>query len=444
MAAPGGAFGQRFETLRQRILSRSATVGVLGQGYVGLSLACGAAEASFEVIGFDIDAARVDKLRDGVLCVPGVPAEVFQDGVGTGRMTFTTDAVSLGAADVIAICVPTPLRDEVPDLSYVERASREVAGQLTAGRLVVLESTTYPGSTDQLVRPLLEASGLRSGEDFLLAYSPERIDPGNHEFGLRNTPRIVGGTTETATDVAGLFYGQLVDKVVPVSSARAAELAKLLENTFRHVNIALVNEMAMLCHETGTDVWEVIEAAATKPFGFMAFHPGPGVGGHCIPLDPSYLAWQVRRDAGHQFRILEQAQDINAQMPAYTASRIGDLLNDAGRSVRGARILVLGVAYKPDVGDVRESPALKVIAKLRRRGAEVEFHDPYVEAVTVAGEVLTRTELTDAVLAGADCVVLLTPHRVYDLGRIALNATRIFDGHDAYGPDGRPGNVVRL
>jgi UDP-N-acetyl-D-glucosamine dehydrogenase len=444
MAAPVGASIQDFEALRRRILSRSALVGVLGQGYVGLSLACGAAEAGFEVIGFDIDDARVGKLRDGVLCVPGVPAEVFQDGVATGRITFTADAVALGAADVIVICVPTPLRDEMPDLSYVERACREVAAQLTAERLVILESTTYPGSTDQLVRPLLEGSGLRSGEDFLLAYSPERIDPGNQEFGLRNTPRIVGGTTEAATDVAGLFYAQLVDKVVPVSSARAAELAKLLENTFRHVNIALVNEMAMLCHETGTDVWEVVEAAATKPFGFMAFHPGPGVGGHCIPLDPSYLAWQVRRDAGHQFRILEQAQDINAQMPTYTASRIGDLLNDAGLAVRGARVLVLGVSYKPDVGDVRESPALKVIAKLRRRGAEVEFHDPYVEAVTVAGEVFTRVELTDTVLAGAHCVVLMTPHRAYDLGRIAVHATRIFDSHDAYGPDRRPAKVVRL
>jgi UDP-N-acetyl-D-glucosamine dehydrogenase len=444
MAGAGGASVKHLEALRQRILSRSAVVGVLGQGYVGLSLACGAAEAGFGVIGFDIDAERIGQLRDGVLCVPGVPTEVFQNGVTTGRITFTTDAAGLGAADVIVICVPTPLRDEVPDLSFVERACRDVAAQLTPGRLVVLESTTYPGSTDQLVRPLLEASGLRSGEDFLLAYSPERIDPGNHEFGLRNTPRIVGGTTEAATDVAGLFYGQLVDKVVPVSSARAAELAKLLENTFRHVNIALVNEMAMLCHETGTDVWEVVEAAATKPFGFMAFHPGPGVGGHCIPLDPSYLAWQVRRDAGHQFRILEQAQDVNAQMPAYTASRVGDVLNDAGLAVRGARILVLGVAYKPDVGDVRESPALKVIAKLRRRGAELDFHDPYVETITVGGDVLTRVELTDSVLAGADCVVLLTPHRDYDLGRIAVQATRIFDSHDAYGPDGRPANVVRL
>jgi UDP-N-acetyl-D-glucosamine dehydrogenase len=444
MAAPRGASVHHIETLRQRILTRSALVGVLGQGYVGLSLACGAAEAGFEVIGFDIDAERVGHLRNGVLCVPGVPAETFQASVATGRVAFTTEATALSAADIVAICVPTPLRDEVPDLSYVERACHEVAAQLAAGRLVVLESTTYPGSTDQLVRPLLEASGLRSGEDFLLAYSPERIDPGNQEFGLRNTPRIVGGTTEAATDVAGLFYGQLVEKVVPVSSARAAELAKLLENTFRHVNIALVNEMAMLCHETGTDVWEVVEAAATKPFGFMAFYPGPGVGGHCIPLDPSYLAWQVRRDAGRQFRILEQAQDVNAQMPTYTASRIGDVLNDAGRAVRGARVLVLGVAYKPDVGDIRESPALKVIAKLRRRGAEVDFHDPYVDTVTVDGEVLTRVELTDSALADADCVALLTPHRAYDLGWIAVRANRIFDSHDSYGPDGRPANVVRL
>jgi UDP-N-acetyl-D-glucosamine dehydrogenase len=440
---PAGDPMPGFAELRKRILNRLARVAVLGQGYVGLSLACGAAAAGFQVIGFDVDQQRIEQLSDGVLSVPGVLASAFHAGLATGGMTFTTEAASLGDADVLAICVPTPLRDGVPDLSFVERACREVAGQLTAGRLVILESTTYPGTTEQLVRPLLELSGLAAGEGYLLAYSPERIDPGNQEFGLRNTPRIVGGTTPLATELAGLFYGQVVDKVVPVSSARAAELAKLLENTFRHVNIALVNEMAMLCHETGADVWEVIEAAASKPFGYMAFHPGPGVGGHCIPLDPTYLAWQVRRDAGRQFRILEQAEDINAQMPAYTASRIGEALNDVGLAVRGSKILVLGVAYKPDVGDIRESPAVKVIAQLHRRGADVSFHDPYVETVSANGKVLTRAELTEQTVASAHCVAILTPHRAYDLEWIAATATCVFDSRDAYGPNRHP-NVIRL
>jgi UDP-N-acetyl-D-glucosamine dehydrogenase len=308
---------------------------------------------------------------------------------------------------------------------------------------VVLESTTYPGTTEQLVRPILETSGLTVTRDFLLAYSPERIDPGNDEFGLRNTPKIVGGITPEATGLTTLFYEQLVDKVVAVSSCRAAELAKLLENTFRHVNIALVNEMAALCYETGIDVWEVTEAAATKPFGFMPFAPGPGVGGHCIPLDPAYLAWQVRRDAGHQFRILEQAQDINAQMPSYVATRIGDVLNDAGKPVKRARILVLGVAYKSDVGDVRESPALRVMTILYRRGAHVVFNDPHAPEVHVNGTYLTSTELTQRELAKADCVALLTPHHAYDLDWIAAHAPLIFDARNAYGSDRRP-NVVRL
>jgi UDP-N-acetyl-D-glucosamine dehydrogenase len=348
----------------------------VGQGYVGLSLACAAADAGFGVTAIDVNQGRVDELRNGILAVPGVNEGLFEAGISSGRVEFTTDVGRLEAVDIVLICVPTPLRDGSPDLSYVEQACRDIAGALTKGRLVVLESTTYPGTTDQLVRPLLETSGLTAGEDFLLAFSPERIDPGNEEFTLRNTPKVVGGHTPEATEATTLFYEQLVDKVVVVSSCRAAELSKLLENTFRHVNVALVNEMAMLSQEMGIDVWEVVDAAATKPFGFMPFHPGPGVGGHCVPLDPTYLSWQVRREAGHQFRILEQAEDINAQMPAYVASRIGDALNDAGKAVRGARILVLGVAYKVDVGDVRESPAIKVMKHLYRRGADVSFHDP--------------------------------------------------------------------
>jgi UDP-N-acetyl-D-glucosamine dehydrogenase len=402
--------------LRRRILSRRASVAVLGQGYVGLSLACASSEAGFRVIGVDVDA---------------------------GNATFSTTTEGIAGADVILICVPTPVRDHTPDLSFVEQASRDVAAHLTPGQLVVLESSTYPGTTEDLVRPILETSGLVAGRDFQLAYSPERIDPGNSEFGLRNTPKIVGGISPEATGLASLFYEQLVEKVVVVSSCRAAELAKLLENTFRHVNIALVNEMSVLCHEMGIDVWEVTDAAATKPFGFMPFTPGPGVGGHCIPLDPAYLAWQVRRDVGHQFRILEQAQDVNAQMPGYVATRIGDALNDAGKPVNGARILILGVAYKADVGDVRESPSLKVMTLLSRRGADVVFNDPYAPQIQVNGSILASTELTQREIESADCVALLTSHGAYDLDWIADHAQLLFDARNAFGPN-RRANVVRL
>ena len=419
--------------LRRKILARKASVGVLGQGYVGVSLACAAAEAGFNVTGIDTDQVRVQNLQRGLLTVPGVNELTFRGGLATGHISFTTDLEPLGQSEVILICLPTPVRDHTPDLSYVERGCREVAARLVAGKLIVLESTTYPGTTDELIQPILQTSGLRAGRDFLLAYSPERIDPGNEEFYLANTPKVVGGSTPEGTGIAATFYGQFIDKVVLVSSCRAAELAKLLENTFRHVNVALVNEMAMLCHEIGIDVWEVIDAAATKPFGFMPFYPGPGVGGHCIPLDPTYLAWQVRRDAGHQFRILEQAQDINAQMPSYVASRITECLNEASKSTKGASIFVLGVAYKPDVGDIRESPALKVMAYLERRGARVSFHDPYVERITLNGRLLFRSELTRRTVERADCVTLLTPHKVYDLDWIAEHASLVFDPRNAYG-----------
>jgi len=431
-------------SLRRKILSRDATVGVVGQGYVGVSLASAMAEAGFPVTGVDLDPARIEDLHRGALSVAGVDEDLFQAGFQSSRMTFTTEPSRLKGLDVLVICVPTPIRDHAPDLSHVEQAARDVANVLAPGSLVVLESTTYPGTTEELVRPLLESSGLTAGRDFLLAYSPERIDPGNVEFGLRNTPKIVGGLTPEATGMVMLFYEQLVDKVVALSSCRAAELSKLLENTFRHVNIALVNEMATLCHEMGIDVWEVIEGAATKPFGFMRFSPGPGVGGHCIPLDPAYLAWQVRRDAGRQFRILEQAQDVNAQMPGYVVSRLAEALNDLGKSVKGARILILGVSYKPDVGDLRESPALKVIDVLQRRGAKITFHDPYAASVPVnGGGELLRSQLTRQILAGVDCVAILTPHTAYDLDWVAAHAPLVFDAQNAYGAATHR-NVIRL
>jgi len=442
-APHGGLAVKGTAALRRRILARTATIGVVGQGYVGVSLAAAAAEAGFSVVGMDLDPERTMDLAEGRLTVAGVDETLFQTGAATGRMRFTNDTVDLHDRDVIAICVPTPMKDHSPDLSYIENACRGVAEVMKEGSLVVLESTTYPGTTEELVRPILEGSGLVAGKQFLLAYSPERIDPGNTEFGLQNTPKIVGGLTAEATGMVTLFYEQLADKVVTLSSCRAAELAKLLENTFRHVNIALVNEMATLCHEMGIDVWEVVDAAATKPFGFMRFTPGPGVGGHCIPLDSAYLAWQVRRDAGHQFRILEQAQDINAQMPAYVTGRIGDALNDHGKPVRGARILILGVSYKPDVGDVRESPALKIMALLGRRGAEVQFHDPFVSFFNVNGRPVEATPLSAALIHQVDCVALLTPHSTYDLDWLAEHAPLVFDAHNAYG-SATYGNVIRL
>ena len=406
-------------------------------------MGCVAADAGFRTTGIDVDRRRTEELQRGVLSVPGVNQSVFSAGVSSGRLSFATEMSGLEQSDIIIICVPTPLRDNMPDLSYVEQACTDVARRFHSGCLVVLESTSYPGTTDELVRPLLETSGLSAGRDFLLAYSPERIDPGNDEFTFQNTPKVVGGQTPEATGIAALFYEQLVEKVVIVSSCRAAELSKLLENTFRHMNVALVNEMAMLCHEMGIDVWEVADAAGTKPFGFMSFYPGPGVGGHCIPLDPAYLAWHVRREAGHQFRMLEQAQDINAQMPGYVANRIGDALNDAGKAVREASLLVLGVTYKADVGDVRESPAIKIMALLQRKGARVSFHDPYVETVVLNGMQLNRSELTRRAVSGSDCVAILTPHSAYDLDWIAGHAKLIFDARNAF-PEGKRPSIVRL
>jgi UDP-N-acetyl-D-glucosamine dehydrogenase len=429
--------------LRRRILNRTAHVIVVGQGYVGLSLACAAAEAGFAVTGVDIDPQRVAELAEGHPVVAGVDEQVVRSAFETGRLSFSTSADAIAVGHLVFVCVPTPLRDGAPDLSFVDGACRSVASSLAPGSMVVLESTTYPGTTDQRVKPLLETSGLLAGPDFLLAYSPERIDPGNDQFTFREVPRVVGGLNPESTGVAVLFYEQLVDKVVAVSSCRAAEIAKLLENTFRHVNIALANELAMLCHEVDIDVWEVIDAAATKPFGFMPFYPGPGVGGHCIPLDPTYLAWQMRRDVGHQFRVLEEAEDINAQMPAWVTGRLAEALNECGKAVKDSKILVLGAAYKADVGDIRESPAVSIINLLHRRGALLSFHDPYVDHVSLDGGTLRRTELTTQAVERADLVAVLTPHAAYDLDWVAQHARLVFDARNAFGPAARS-NVVRL
>ncbi len=429
--------------LLERIADRSARVMVLGQGYVGLSLAAAATGAGFQVVGVDVDSDRVDGLRRGLPMVPGAPEQAVRAAVESGLLTFTTETTTAHDVDVVVLCVPTPLRERTPDLSAVHAAAETVARRLRPGQLVVLESTTFPGTTDETVRPILERSGLTCGEDFLLAYSPERIDPGNREFGSGNTSRLVGGTTRAAASAAEAFYGQFTGKVVPVSSCRVAEAAKLLENTFRSVNIALVNELATFCHDLGVDVWEVVEAAATKPFGFMPFRPGPGVGGHCIPLAPTYLSWETRRRSGRPFRLVEQARDVNEAMPAWVAGRIGTALGARGRPVRGAQVLLLGVTYKADVGDVRGSPALGVLECLRQQGVEVAYHDPHVPEVNVGGQVLRGVPLDDDVLTAADCVAVLTPHRALDLARVVRLAPLVFDACAACGPQ-PPSNVVRL
>ncbi len=419
--------------LRRRIDSRTARVCVVGQGYVGLSLAAAAAVEGFEVTGIDVDADRVAALGRGELVVPGVEELVYLDAVETGRISFASDWESVADADVVVICVPTPVHEHRPDLSMVESAGEEVGRRLSRGALVILESTTYPGTTEQVLQPLLERPRFRAGQQFWLAFSPERIDPGNLKYGLRTTPRVVGGIEDASTELAAAFYGTVVDDVNPVSGCRTAEMAKLLENTFRMVNIALVNELSVLCADQGIDTWEVISAAATKPFGFMAFQPGPGVGGHCIPLDPTYLAWQSRRDTGRPFRLVELAQDINAEMPTYVTRRVIDALAATGVAITQAKVLALGVTYKPDVGDLRESAAVETLTNLARKGATVSYHDPFVPRLRSHGMSLRRTPLTRANIEAADLVLVLTPHTQYDLPDVLRHARLVFDARNALG-----------
>jgi UDP-N-acetyl-D-glucosamine dehydrogenase len=429
--------------LRRRILSRRATLTVLGQGHAGLSLSCAAADAGFHVAAIDVDEARIGDLQRGVLSVPGVSEPAFRAGLASGRITFSSSLEPIHEGDVVVVCVPVPIRDEVPDLHYMEEMCREVGQHLRSGHLVIMDSHGYPGMTDELVQPALESSGLSANHDFLLAYSPERLEPGNEEHGVQNTPRIVAGITREATGVAALFYGQFVDKVVQMSSCRAAELATFLENAFTHVNVGLVNEIAVLCREQGIDAWEVVEAAATKPFGFMPFDPGLGAGGNGVPLDVNARASEKPDVAKQVLHVLEQAVAENSRMPDYVAQRIEEALHDKGRDIRGARILALGVTSKPDVGDALESPALQVMNHLKRSGANITYHDPLIQEVMLNGDAVARTQLTERSVEAADCVAILTPHRAYDLDWIARHAMLVFDARNAYGPDRRP-NVVRL
>jgi UDP-N-acetyl-D-glucosamine dehydrogenase len=414
-------------SLREKIDTRSLRVAVIGLGYVGLPLAVTFAEAGFQVVGIDVDERKVEQAKRGESYIPDIASSTLLPLVCTEKLAFTSDYAVLKDSDAVSICVPTPLRKtRDPDISYIVSAVQQVRAHLHPGQLIVLESTTYPGTTDELVLPELEATGLKVGSDFFLAFSPERIDPGNAEFGPQNTPKIVGGVTDTCTELTRLFYGAAIEQIVPVSSARVAEMTKLLENTFRAVNIGLVNEIAIMCEKLAINVWEVIDAAATKPFGFMRFLPGPGLGGHCIPVDPHYLSWKLKT-LDYTARFIALAAEVNSQMPHYVIEKINEALNEQRRSFNGATILVLGVSYKPNVGDVRESPALDILAELLARKAIVIYNDEYVPTLTLGTRQIHSQPLSSGLLQAADCVVIIADHSYYDTAWIVREARSIVD-----------------
>jgi UDP-N-acetyl-D-glucosamine dehydrogenase len=419
------------DALLAKAKDRSALFGIVGLGYVGLPLAMELVRAGYRVLGFDISQRVVDNLNSGRSHVQDVPSSEIAAAVKDKKFSATNDLSRLAEPDAISIAVPTPLsKTKDPDVSYVIAATDSIKKTLRRGQLVILESTTYPGTTRELMLPALESTGLKVGEDFFLAFSPERVDPGNPKYGTRNTPKVVGGITPNCLEVTMALYQPSIERLVPVSSTEAAELVKILENTFRSVNIGLVNEMAIVCDKLGVDVWEVIDAAATKPFGFMKFTPGPGVGGHCIPLDPHYLAWKMRT-LNYRTRFIELAGEINAEMPEYWVARVADRLNDQGKAVRRSKVLVVGVAYKKDIDDIRESPALDVIRLLEQRGAVVSFHDPHVARLHEDGVELTSVPLSAETLRGADCVVIVTDHSSIDYGLIAREAKLVVDTRHA-------------
>jgi UDP-N-acetyl-D-glucosamine dehydrogenase len=408
------------ESLLERIERRDIVFGIVGLGYVGLPLAVELAQAGYRVLGYDVNQRVVDGLNAGRSHVKDVSDSQLKDIAA--RFTATTNADRLGEADAISICVPTPLsKFKDPDVSFIVAATESVKRSLRRGQAIILESTTYPGTTREILLPALESTGLKVGTDFFLAFSPERVDPGNPHFGTRNTPKVVGGITPDCRRVAVALYQPAIDTLVPVSTTEAAELVKLLENTFRSVNIGLVNEMAIVCDKLGVDVWEVIEAAATKPFGFMKFLPGPGLGGHCIPIDPHYLAWKMR-GLNYKTRFIDLAGELNTEMPVFWVRKVVEALNDRGRAVRGANILVLGVAYKRDIDDIRESPALDIIRLLEQQGARVTYHDPHVAAFSEDGHEYRSVPLTPGTIEGADCVLVVTDHSAIDFHLVKRHA----------------------
>ncbi len=419
--------------LLRRIRSHEAHVGVVGLGYVGLPVAINFAEAGFPVLGFDVSLRVIETLREGRSHILDIAADRVKMQVDEGRLSVTGDLGRLDEADAIIICVPTPLsKTGDPDVSYIVDVTRHIRERLREGQLVILESTTYPGTTRELVQPMLEESGLTAGEDFYLAFSPERVDPGNPTWHLHNTPKIVGGLTPACHELVTALYGEAIETVVEVSSPEAGELAKILENTFRAVNIGLVNEMAIIADRLGIDIWEVIDAAASKPYGFMRFHPGPGLGGHCIPIDPHYLAWKMKT-LQYRTRFIELAAEMNAEMPRYVVSRVTDALNAVERSVKGSRVLLLGMAYKPNVDDTRESPAIDILQLLEQRGAEVLYHDPYVSTLSLDGRTIESVTLTPEELERADVVIVTTDHANLDYDLVLEHARIVVDPRNALG-----------
>jgi UDP-N-acetyl-D-glucosamine dehydrogenase len=442
------------EELKQLITNKNARIGVIGLGYVGLPLIVEFALKSYPTIGFEVDAKKVDELNKGNSHIVDVSSENVNKALGAGKFEATTDFSKLKGCDVIIICVPTPLRKtKDPDMSYILAAGEEIKKYARRGQLVILESTTYPGTTDEVLQPMIEEAGLKLDEDFLLAFSPERVDPGNPQFQTHNITKVVGGVGEDSTEVAAQLYANIVDNVHAVSSARVAEACKLWENTFRAINIGMANEMAKVCNALNIDTWEVVRAAATKPFGFMAFYPGPGIGGHCIPLDPHYLSWKARQH-GFDSQFITLAEQINSGMPKYVVELVRDALNGNERSVKGSQILILGVAYKKDIDDMRESPALSVIDLLRAQGANVVYHDDFVPEVTFDhaytigdGEPLYNQELTDDLIKSSDCVVICTEHSGVDYNRVCNLASVIVDTRNALKEETRNGSraqIVRL
>ena len=428
--------------LLERIQSTEARIGIIGLGYVGLPLAVEFARVGFDVVGFDVDEAKNAQINAGKSYIPDVPESDLADVVRSGKLRATSDMAQLGDMDVVDICVPTPLRKtKDPDLSYVVKAVEAAAKVLRRGQLVILESTTYPGTTDEVVQPMLEAGGFKAGEDFLLAFSPERVDPGNAQYTTKQIPKVVGGHGAASTDVACALYRRVVASVVPVSSTRVAEMVKLLENTFRAVNIGLVNEIALMSRKMDIDVWEVIDAAKTKPFGFMPFYPGPGLGGHCIPIDPFYLSWKARQ-SGFECRFIELAGQVNGSMPEHVVQRVSDALNSVKKPINGSRVHLFGIAYKRDVNDMRESPALDVLELLLRRGASVSYTDPWVPQLRDGSHQMASVDF-DAVLAeGCDCAVITTDHGSFDYARIARFPLVVDTRNALKGYTGS--NIVRL
>lgn len=428
--------------LKNRIMQKKVAIGVIGLGYVGLPLAVEFGKAGFHVVGIDLDEEKIKEINKGESYIPDIGNKNIKKLIDEQRLIATSNYEVLKDLDAVIICVPTPLtKTKEPNLSHVISASNEIAKHLRKDQLIVLESTTYPGTTEEVVLPILESTGLTVGKDIYLAYSPERIDPGNKKYTIKEIPKVIGGVTEKCAEVASALYGQIIEKIVLVSSLKAAEMTKLLENIFRNVNIALVNELAMLCDRMGISVWEVIEAASTKPYGFMPFYPGPGVGGHCIPIDPFYLSWKAKE---HDFRtrFIELAGEVNENMPYYMVQKIADVLNNAQKSIKGSRILVLGVTYKRDINDVRMSPALKLIELLQEKGANVFYNDPYVSIINVGGNTLKSVPLEKYLLDEIDCVVITTDHSCYDYKWISENSKLILDTKNAM--KGKSEKVVKI